>query len=268
MNTWNYDYISICGKRAINEDRVLITDNIIMVLDGHGYNKDKYLHVVDLVIYHLPKLLNIAIEELEENCDIDTIICCIQKVCLAVDELIYNNYINISGGSTMTGIVNIRNKIFTVNIGDSETVLVNGVVPVMVTKKHKPSDHDEKKRINDRGGFVSFGRVNGRLAVSRAFGDYEYGKINLDKTFNCQSPIWAMPDVNYVDQKYSHIFIYSDGFGDYSDLSSLITVAFTFKNDLITDDSISTKLGNAVIDHSHDNITIVSLTIKHVEHSS
>jgi serine/threonine protein phosphatase PrpC len=39
---------------------------------------------------------------------------------------------------------------------------------------HKPDRADEVKRIEAAGGFVSFRRVLGRLAVSRAFGDKEY----------------------------------------------------------------------------------------------
>lgn len=43
---------------------------------------------------------------------------------------------------------------------------------------------DEMDRIRKAGGFVEFGRVNGNLALSRAFGDLEYknnGKLSAEE---------------------------------------------------------------------------------------
>jgi protein phosphatase 1G len=41
---------------------------------------------------------------------------------------------------------------------------------------HKPDNVEEKRRIEKAGGFVSDGRVNGNLNLSRALGDLEYKK--------------------------------------------------------------------------------------------
>lgn len=265
MDIWDYDYISLCGKRDINEDRVLLTENIALILDGHGYkckNKEgNNLHVVDLVIELLPNILENNIAKLSEDANDEEIIKTIQDTCLEVDKYIYEYYDEISGGCTMTGVMNVKGKIFMVNIGDSETIIVNGIVPIIVSNKHKPLNEEERKRIIERGGYVCFGRVNGRLALSRAFGDYEHGKINLDKSFNNESPIWAMPDVVQIEDKYTNIFIYSDGFGDHATLSTLVTLAFSSKNDLLNE-SKSIKLCNAVMKYSKDNITVLTLTPK------
>lgn len=41
---------------------------------------------------------------------------------------------------------------------------------------HKPSNEVEQQRIVNAGGYVEAGRVNGNLALSRAFGDLEFKK--------------------------------------------------------------------------------------------
>mmetsp|Transcript_4404 Transcript_4404/g.686 ORF Transcript_4404/g.686 Transcript_4404/m.686 type:complete len:105 (-) Transcript_4404:273-587(-) len=58
---------------------------------------------------------------------------------------------------------------------------------------HKPDDPLEKNRITDAGGFVSEGRVNGNLNLSRAMGDLEY-KNNKDRGVDKQLII-STPDV-------------------------------------------------------------------------
>mmetsp|Transcript_13908 Transcript_13908/g.33601 ORF Transcript_13908/g.33601 Transcript_13908/m.33601 type:complete len:606 (+) Transcript_13908:97-1914(+) len=60
------------------------------------------------------------------------------------------------------------------NCGDARGVLCRSGEAIELSVDHKPDRPDETKRIEAAGGFVSFGRVLGRLAVSRAFGDTEY----------------------------------------------------------------------------------------------
>ena len=78
-------------------------------------------------------------------------------------------------GSTGSGVLIIGQHLVLVNLGDSRTVvfgLDNGCV-FLETKDHKPED--DKERIAKHGGFVSAGdtpRVNGSLAMSHAFGDF------------------------------------------------------------------------------------------------
>lgn len=44
---------------------------------------------------------------------------------------------------------------------------------------HKASRHDEQERIKKQGGYIVFGRVLGRLAVTRAFGDFDCKNIEV-----------------------------------------------------------------------------------------
>ncbi|XP_025089159.1 protein phosphatase 1E-like isoform X4 [Pomacea canaliculata] len=60
-------------------------------------------------------------------------------------------------------------------LGDSQVLLVRDGQPVTVMEPHKPEREDEKKRIEELGGSVTYTqgnwRVNGNISVSRAIGD-------------------------------------------------------------------------------------------------
>ncbi|KAI5080669.1 hypothetical protein GOP47_0003852 [Adiantum capillus-veneris] len=79
------------------------------------------------------------------------------------------------GGSTaVTAIVVDGHKLLIANVGDSRAVLCRAGVASQLSVDHEPST--EQSSIEDMGGFVSsipgdVPRLDGQLAVSRAFGD-------------------------------------------------------------------------------------------------
>lgn len=66
-------------------------------------------------------------------------------------------------------------KLIAANVGDCRAVIVHRNNPLQITSDHKPYDQEERKRIAALGGTVVYSmgtaRVNGVLAVSRAFGN-------------------------------------------------------------------------------------------------
>ena len=64
----------------------------------------------------------------------------------------------------------------------------------------------EKKRIESLGGMVQFGRVGGLLAVSRAFGDFEYKVAG-------KHIVTAQPDVQsfIIQRNTDFVIIACDG---------------------------------------------------------
>lgn len=80
-----------------------------------------------------------------------------------------------SGGSTaVTAILIDGNRLLVANVGDSRAVLCRQGTAVQLSIDHEPSI--ERKAIETKGGFVSripgdVPRVDGQLAVARAFGD-------------------------------------------------------------------------------------------------
>lgn len=76
---------------------------------------------------------------------------------------------------------------------------------VFSTADHKPSNDEERRRIEAAGGFLKAGRVNGMLAVSRALGDFE-----LKSSFNMQQieqKVSAEADVTCIDRDTQDNFI-------------------------------------------------------------
>jgi len=75
-----------------------------------------------------------------------------------------------------TGIVTllIKDTIYCANAGDSRGVLCEGELAIAMSEDHKPESEGEKARIEKCGGQVKKGRINGKLAVSRGFGDLPY----------------------------------------------------------------------------------------------
>eukprot|EP00933_Yihiella_yeosuensis_P048306 TRINITY_DN4441_c0_g11_i1.p1 TRINITY_DN4441_c0_g11~~TRINITY_DN4441_c0_g11_i1.p1 ORF type:complete len:370 (+),score=71.71 TRINITY_DN4441_c0_g11_i1:54-1163(+) len=99
-----------------------------------------------------------------------------------------------------------RYKVLVANLGDSRGLLVrrgdNGQLCQVVaeTEDHKPENPEEEKRIVSCGGFVRRSyhgmgplRVNGDLAVSRAFGDFRL-KDHYDLPLEKQK-VSSMPDI-------------------------------------------------------------------------
>ena len=84
------------------------------------------------------------------------------------------------GGTTSICALVTEKYITFANLGDSRGLLSSKDVktsksmPVLATVDHKPASPEEEKRIKKAGGCVINNRVNGQLAVSRVFGDFEY----------------------------------------------------------------------------------------------
>ena len=66
--------------------------------------------------------------------------------------------------------------IYCANAGDSRSYLFSNQKPIELSFDHKPDNEIERTRIINAGGFISMGRVNGNLNLSRAIGDLEYKK--------------------------------------------------------------------------------------------
>lgn len=79
-------------------------------------------------------------------------------------------------GSTGVAVLIQGQELTVAWLGDSQAILVRKGEAVTLMEAHKPDREDEKQRIEDLGGCITFmgcWRVNGTYAVSRAIGDFD-----------------------------------------------------------------------------------------------
>jgi serine/threonine protein phosphatase PrpC len=98
-----------------------------------------------------------------------------------------------------------------VHLGDSRLYLVRDGKTQQITIDHRPSNTEERARIEKAGGFVYQHRVSGRLAVSRAFGDCSYKAAKDLKAM--EQKVISQPSVYHLEcDPDDWILILCDGF--------------------------------------------------------
>jgi len=265
---------SVQGRRVTMEDTHVVLDDINApfnlqgtvqrayygVYDGHG-GKNAADMTADLLHKNIitdPEFSNGNIEAAIKNGFEKTDKTILQK---AVKE-------KWSHGTTTVLCILEGDTLYVANTGDSEAVLAqqdgtasgeDGVTlaSVLLTEKHKPTAPSEKRRIEDAGGQVVFGRVLGSLAVSKALGDidfkYPYNKADGDF-------VSALPFVQKLQLNRSHPFmvIACDGLWDklsYEDAVEFIARARDSGKDPTETSQLLVK--HALESGSLDNITAI-----------
>lgn len=123
------------------------------------------------------------------------------------DRELYSHFANSPCGSTgIVAVIINGEKLYVANVGDSRCILSSKSKGVKnLSFDHKPQHIGELIRINDNGGTVSLGRVGGVLALSRAFGDFQFkrgvsyttvhGQASRNSTPAQEAQVTVEPDV-------------------------------------------------------------------------
>nr|XP_016462522.1 PREDICTED: probable protein phosphatase 2C 28 isoform X3 [Nicotiana tabacum] len=100
-----------------------------------------------------------------------------KKAYRDTDGDILENVVGARGGSTAVTAILIDQKLLVVaNVGDSRAVLIQRGKVKQITVDHEPEKKEERDLVESKGGFVikmpgNVPRVDGQLAMTRAFGD-------------------------------------------------------------------------------------------------
>jgi protein phosphatase 1L len=268
---------SVCmGKRKTMEDEYFIErlDNDVKfcaVLDGHtGDGAAKYFKDI------LPKKFR---ERFISDASDDEISDLITKIFLETDE----EWVKIQltadpwklfaceSGTTFTGVVIVKNRLITINLGDSRTVISKSGRIISETTDHKTLDMRERDLAVQRGGTIKYVRCNpvyiggygSYLAVTRSLGDVRLKVKESDYTYaGKDSIISPVPDVVIHDMNYTdgitYVILGSDGIFDV--ISSGSVAAFVHENDSKDLNEIAKNLVDKC-EHGSDNKTVVIVRI-------
>ena len=163
--------------RAEMEDSDLILQNLWIsdqfvsyyaIFDGHGGK---------VCSEFLKENLHIVLQRLlKETTNISQWPSIIIEGFLECDKMFNDKYNEISKIMGSAAIVCLLTGSYLVvaNLGDSRAILSRRGEAIQLSNDHKPDLPSEKSKIERAGGVVSYGRVMGKLSLSRAFGDFEF----------------------------------------------------------------------------------------------
>ena len=174
-------YHSLKGFKDTNEDRFQVTELLpdvlfLGVFDGHGGT-----FVVDFVKTNLHLYIKRILEQ--GHCSLTTalrrgFIDCDMALARELEKN-ENRKLAVHSGSTATAAV-LKNgeELVIASIGDSRAILCREGKAHLMTNDHTPLSTDEKNRVLASGGSVEVDgemtpRVNGRLAMTRCFGNFD-----------------------------------------------------------------------------------------------
>ncbi|KAM3139338.1 hypothetical protein pb186bvf_008558 [Paramecium bursaria] len=141
-------------------------------------------------------------------------------------------------GCTANVALIVGNDIYVANAGDSRSVLCRSGNNFDLSIDHKPDNQIEKDRIEKAGGFVSDGRVNGNLNLSRALGDLEYKRDN--RLRKDEQLIIAVPEVKTTQLTANDSFLLMGCDGVFETLNHTELLAFV--NEKISGKQITKEL--------------------------
>lgn len=176
-------------------------------------------------------------------------------------------------GATAVCVWILGQMVLIANIGDAKAVLARSTAnndqqrsenpscplkAIVVTREHKAIYHQERARIQKAGGYVEAnGRLQGRLEVSRAFGDRQFKKVGVS----------ANPDVHSFEltKKENFMILGCDGlWGVFGPDDAVNFVARQLQEGLSTN-AICRRLVREAIRERRckDNCTAILIVFKH-----
>ena len=204
------DYMEDCVL-ALNNFNKESFRHLFCVFDGHGGNL-----TAKLCVKKFPEIFKKCL--LDNPLDYES---ALKNSFYLMDKEIEKEKAN-EVGNTGT-VVFINNKLFyCANVGDSSCCIISRTGAEFVSVDDKCTNKKEIKRIEKQGGKIIDDRINGILAVSRGFGDFDL----KNKGLICEPHIFK----RLIDNSCYYCVIASDGVWDTLKPDDVSKICFANKN--------------------------------------
>ena len=284
VHRYSYATASVQGIRPSMEDEEFCRDGLYMrgdsrfvsmfnIYDGHGgFDASKFLR---------QRFHEFFLNSFDDSVAGDNVREALIRAFRKSDEELFavarEKGLSMNVGAVVNSVViDEQGNIYCANLGDCRSVLsLDGDKIIELSRDLTPAVPEEADRIRRCGGFVSSAnRVNGRLAVSRAIGDFEY---KSDISGDRENMVSSVPEIRVHSWTGSERFIVMGCDGLYDVMTSKDVVGFVedrisqFLNkgqlpdpsqicvDLVTECVI--KRGTT------DNVTIIVILLKDFSHN-
>jgi serine/threonine protein phosphatase PrpC len=166
---------------------------------------------------------------------------------------------NDTSGCTACVAVVTPTHIVCANAGDTRCIMACASTVKELSFDHKPSHPAERRRIERADGHVQYDRVDGDLAVSRAFGDFQFK--NCSRYPASEQRVSCIPDVIIHERTPvdNMVMIACDGFWDVNTNS----VAVQYINSLFADGEANVvKIAEELVDVAFEkgNVSLIYFT--------
>ncbi|EDR29643.1 leucine-rich repeat containing protein, putative [Entamoeba dispar SAW760] len=169
-DTFSVGSSEMCGNRDQMEDALIIIENftaggvhLVGLFDGHGGAESS-----NFVACHFARILKKHLMT-ENNLGIDAaLIETFNELSNEVNKKEFND------GTTACVLLVTPNEYYTAHVGDSRAIVVRKQDYEQLTEDDKAYNEHEIQRVVDVGGYITKGRVNGVLAITRSIGDVRF----------------------------------------------------------------------------------------------
>ena len=241
------------GMRNENQDNIAIENlnntTIFILCDGHGGN------------YLSKRICNMILSKFFEKNKLNNQLD-IERIFMKIDEYFYKDFYKDKPkreGTTCSILIFDEENIYGINLGDSN-YLISRYNTSYIGDIHRPNNRIEITRILGSGHkIIKVGkdfRIDGRLSLSRSFGDFSY-KIIDDKYTAIKGAVSVSPDFKTYNKDFDFAILASDGFWDFINTKKMLIYMKLNIRTKSCDNIIGDLIKMAINNGSKDNITVI-----------
>ncbi|KAK9139103.1 hypothetical protein Scep_008784 [Stephania cephalantha] len=234
------------------------------VFDGHGgpeaaaYMKKNAtrLFFEDVDFPQASEAEDIFVQEVQSS---------LRKAFLLADHALADDcVVSSSSGTTALTALILGRTLLVANAGDCRAVLCRKGEAVEMSQDHRPIFAPERKRVEDCGGYIDDGYLNGILSVTRALGDWD---MKLPR--GSASPLIAEPEFRQavLTEDDEFLIIGCDGIWDVMSSQHAVSVV---RRGLRRHDNPEQCARDLVMEalrlNTFDNLTVIVICFSSLEH--